>query len=137
MGAGLRRKEVDTLRWKQLDFANNRIRIETNELTRTKSAESEGEIDVQPELMDRLRNYKQGATSDFVVEGRKIDSPYKNAYQYRCDRHFKNLIGWLRSRGIQDRKPLHALRKEFGSEMIRVAGSGRPVLPCQGRGHFE
>ena len=51
-----------------------------------------------------------------------MSSPYRNSYQYRCDRHFKNLIRWLRERGIDDVKPLHTLRKEFGSEMIRVAG---------------
>ena len=27
LGVGLRRKEIDTLRWQQLDFSNNRIRI--------------------------------------------------------------------------------------------------------------
>ena len=72
--------------------------------------------------MNQLRQYKAKATSDFVVEGRLINTPYKNTYQYRCDRHFKALIAWLRGRGIEDPKPLHALRKEFGSEMIRVAG---------------
>ena len=34
---------------------------------------------------------------------------------YRCQAIFKKLIAWLRAKGVAGEKPLHALRKEFGS----------------------
>jgi hypothetical protein len=37
--------------------------------------------------------------------------------QYRCQDHIRELIAWLRSKGVVSRTPLHALRKEFGSQI--------------------
>jgi hypothetical protein len=35
--------------------------------------------------------------------------------QYRCMTEMRALLGWLRTKGIVSPKPLHTLRKEFGS----------------------
>ena len=36
---------------------------------------------------------------------------------YRCHREFVALCKWLRSHGVISSKPLHTLRKEFGSQI--------------------
>jgi hypothetical protein len=36
---------------------------------------------------------------------------------YRCTSVFEKLIAWLREQGVVSYKPLHALRKEFGSQI--------------------
>jgi hypothetical protein len=51
--AGLRRDEIDTLTWKQIDFANHTIRIETNEFTRAKSERSKAAVDIDPTFTER------------------------------------------------------------------------------------
>jgi hypothetical protein len=44
-------------------------------------------------------------------------------YQYyRCQEHFEGLIGWLRTQGLRSKKPLHELRKSFGSLINQKAG---------------
>jgi hypothetical protein len=37
--------------------------------------------------------------------------------RYRCSREFVALCKWLRSHGVESKKPLHTLRKEFGSQI--------------------
>jgi hypothetical protein len=34
---------------------------------------------------------------------------------YRCTTVFKRVYAWLKAHGVQNRKPLHALRQECGS----------------------
>jgi integrase len=41
---------------------------------------------------------------------------------YRCKSHFQRLSAWLRRQGVVDEKPLHTLRKEFGSLVNRAHG---------------
>ena len=41
---------------------------------------------------------------------------------YRCQNVFDRLIGWLRENGVKGNKPLHTLRKEFGSQVCAAHG---------------
>ena len=41
---------------------------------------------------------------------------------YRCQEVFDRLIAWLRQNGVKGNKPLHTLRKEFGSQICAVHG---------------
>jgi integrase len=41
---------------------------------------------------------------------------------YRCESHFDRLNAWLRSKGVNTQKPLHTLRKEYGSLINNVHG---------------
>ena len=41
-----------------------------------------------------------------------LDATYST---YRCKKTFDGLTAWLRGKGVDARKPLHELRKEFGS----------------------
>jgi integrase len=41
---------------------------------------------------------------------------------YRCDKVFKRLTKWLREHGVTSAKPIHELRKAFGSAICQRAG---------------
>src|SRR5207248_9542604 len=45
-----------------------------------------------------------------------------NYTHYRAHRHFDALTVWLRSKGVTALKPLHELRKEFGSQLCAKYG---------------
>ncbi len=125
LGAGLRRDEIDTLQWTQIKWDRNIIRIETTEHGSTKSADSEADVAVDPGLLEILRGYmpKPGKASQFVIESPIEPRPKATSYHhYRADRLFKQLIVWLRGKGITARNALHSLRKEFGSQICAQGG---------------
>jgi integrase len=118
--AGLRRHEIDLLQWRAFLFDEGAIRIETTEHFRPKSHSSEGDIHVDGELLDVFRGYRARAesASDFVIESGGDVAAVAGSYdRYRCHREFVALCAWLRSHGVVSRKPLHTLRKEFGSQI--------------------
>jgi integrase len=125
LGAGLRRDEIDKLQWDQIQWHRNTIRIETTEHGGTKSTESEADVDVDPGLLEILKGYmpKPGKGSIFVIESPVKPRPQsvKN-HHYRCNRLFKQLVEWLRGKGVKSRNALHSLRKEFGSQICSQAG---------------
>jgi integrase len=56
---------------------------------------------------------------------KSADSPRPESvknHHYRCNHSFKELVAWLRSKGLKARNALHALRKEFGSQICAQAG---------------
>ncbi len=121
--AGLRRDEIDTLTWSQIDFVNHLIRVETTEHTHAKSEGSEAAVDVDPELTRMLKGWMSSSDSAFVVASRVDPRPSISTYHhYRCDRLFKALSAWLREKGVEDRNALHTLRKEFGTQINRTHG---------------
>lgn len=125
LGAGLRRDEIDKLQWKQILWQKNAIRVETTEHGSTKSAESEADVDVDPGLLEILKTYlpKPGKGSPFVIESPVEARPQSvRNHHYRCNRSFKELVAWLRGKGIKSRNALHSLRKEFGSQICAQAG---------------
>lgn len=122
LGAGLRRDEIDTLAWKQVNFETSRVRVETNAYTSAKSADSEEEVDIDESTLEILRGFKKGSASEFVVNSDVKPRPSTTYHHYRCQRHFDGLIDWLRSKGITARNPIHALRKEFGSLICAQGG---------------
>jgi integrase len=125
LGAGLRRDEIDKLQWKQIQWQRNTIRVETTEHGSTKSADSEADIDVDPGLLEILKAYipKPGSGSPFVIESPIQPRPESvRNHHYRANRLFKELVTWLRGKGLTARNALHALRKEFGSQICAQAG---------------
>ena len=125
LGAGMRRDEIDKLQWKQIQWGKNTIRVETTEHGSTKSDESEADIDVDPGLLDILKTYmpKPGAGSPFVIESPIEPRPESTRnHHYRCNRLCNELVQWLRGKGLTARNALHALRKEFGSQICAQAG---------------
>jgi hypothetical protein len=116
--AGLRRNEIDVLPWTAFRFGEGVIRIETTEHYRPKSHNSEGDVLVDPELMEVFRGYHARRKGDFVIESDSKPLPFDAPYGvYRCQNHMRALLVWLRSKGVVSKTPLHALRKQFGSEI--------------------
>jgi integrase len=115
--AGLRRNEIDKLPWTAFRFDEGVIHIQTTEYFRPKSRGSEGDIPVDPELMEIFRGYHALPHGEFVIESDNKPDNGKPYEHYRCHREFVELITWLRSKGVVSRTPLHTLRKEFGSQI--------------------
>ena len=52
-----------------------------------------------------------------MIESDSAADANRSFESYRCDLEFTELIGWLRRHGVVSKTPLHALRKEFGSQI--------------------
>lgn len=65
--------------------------------------------------------WRARAKSEFVLES---DSAPKsvNYQHYRCEETFRALVDWLKAKGVQGNKPLHALRKLYGSALADLHG---------------
>ena len=66
-----------------------------------------------------FRGYAAKAQSNFVLPGLP-GAPETEGY--RAQAVFERLSAWLRRHGITARKPIHELRKEFGSMVNRKHG---------------
>ncbi len=121
IGAGLRRNEIDKLEWSSILWDESKIRVQATKYFQPKTEESEGDIDVDPELLEVLRLYHPLAKDEFVINGNRprLGASYEN---YRCAKEYDVLVKWLRSKGITAKSPLHSLRKEFGSLICEQGG---------------
>lgn len=119
---GLRKREIDLLTWAQVDFSKCLIRIEETKWFSPKSQESVGEVDLDPELLLLLREWKSKAQGAFVIESTGSLKSSSKRTTYRCEPAFEVLYGWLRKQGVQARKPLHELRKELGAILASMKG---------------
>ena len=119
LGLGLRRNEADKAEWAWFfDDTNGRRFIEVREtlyfLPKSKQSRV---IPVEQALWSALVEVK--SNDRFVVEGldplpRDPEKELKSIV-YRCDQAHRTLVAWLRKMGVDDPKPCHRLRKEFGS----------------------
>lgn len=112
--AGLRRREADLLLWEQIDLENGTLHVRRTVHFEPKTEESQRLIDLSPVAVDALRRFKEGKTSEFVLEG--SDPRPSSTYDfYRCDSMWRELVDWLKGKGVRQKKAIHALRKESGS----------------------
>jgi integrase len=119
---GLRRNEIDKLLWRQVDLDRALITIRTTEVFSPKTRESCANVDMDASLVEILAEYRSGASGEFVVESEVEARPGAHYRHYRCERTHRQLIQWLRSKGINSHNPLHTLRKEYGAEICRQFG---------------
>ena len=121
--AGLRRNEVDKLRWDAVDFMAGVLRIEDHEDFQAKCESSKGSVELDAEVVAMLRRWRANDPRGvFVLQSSlKVRSSARFSF-YRCERSFKALSVWLRSKGITARKALHELRKEAGSVVAHRHG---------------
>lgn len=120
---GLRKREIDTLTWAQVDFDKHQVVICRTEYFEPKSKDSEASVDCDAELLSLLRSWRSSSRGEFVVESRHKARYHKApATYYRAQEHFQALYGWLKAQGIKDQKPLHTLRKEVGSILANEQG---------------
>ena len=116
MAAGLRKGEIDTLCWHQIDFERGVIRVEATDTANLKSADSRGEVPIDASVVELLRGFRARATGAFVIEGGDgVSGPRMWGRNYRVQSVFDRVTAWLRGHGVTAKKPLHELRKELGA----------------------
>ena len=123
LSAGLRRGEIDSLCWHQVDFKRELIRIESTEAASLKTRDSQAEVPVDPQVAAIFQDLRKQATGQFVIEAEGTENgPRKWGQHYRADAVFNRLTAWLRAHGVKARKPLHELRKELGAMVTAEHG---------------
>lgn len=120
--AGLRRNEIDKLEWSAFDWEKGMISIRATQYFSPKSEDSTGDVEVDHEVMDLFRGFSTHAPGNFVVESSVQARPEAAYSHYRCQKLFKSLACWLREHGVTGNRPLHALRKEYGSQVCAKHG---------------
>jgi len=120
--AGLRRNEIDKLEWAAFNWAESKLRIQPTEFFEPKSEDSMGDVDLDPEICAFFKEERGKAKSRFVIESDVLPRPGMTYSHYRCQREFAAIAKWLRKAGINSNKPLHDLRKEYGSQVCDQHG---------------
>jgi integrase len=116
LAAGLRKGEIDTLSWHQIDFERGVIRVEHTDTASLKSADSRGEVPIDASVVELFRGFRARATGSFVIEGGDgAGGPRAWGRNYRVQSVFDRVTAWLRKHGVTAKKPLHELRKELGA----------------------
>ena len=120
--AGLRRLEIDLLEWPSFIWEQSMLRVMPTRYFHPKTEDSIADIPIEPELVELFRGYRARATGQFVIQACASPRPELMYNYYRCQEHFDFLIEWLRKQGVEGNKPLHTLRKEYGSQICARAG---------------
>ena len=125
IGAGLRRSEIDTLCWHQIDSKKGLIRLENTKVASLKTDDSRAEVAIDEKLASTLQGYralKKAKDGDFVIKGDGAEGKKGWGQHYRANAVFEALIKWLRDykqdggKPLKEiRKPIHELRKELGA----------------------
>jgi integrase len=116
LAAGLRKGEIDTLAWNQIDFDRGVVRVEHTDTASLKSADSRGEVPIDTSVVELLRGFRARASGAFVIEGGDgVSGPRIWGRNYRVQNVFDRVTAWLRGHGVTAKKPLHELRKELGA----------------------
>lgn len=119
---GLRKREIDTLLWRSVDFSKAVVRVERTEYFIPKSEESAGEIDLSSELLELLKSFKAVAKGEFIIESPNPARYHVSRTNYRAQVDFEALYSWLAEKGVSARKKLHELRKECGAVIANNMG---------------
>lgn len=77
--------------------------------------DSDDVVDVDEEVLAELREILKPDASTFVLLSKRDPRPNRTGQYYRCEQTFDRLTEWLRGQGVTSQKPIHELRKEFGS----------------------
>ena len=116
LAAGLRKGEIDTLCWHQIDFERGVIRLEATDTASLKSADSRGEVPLDASVVELLRGFRARAGGAFLIEGGDgVSGPRVWGRNYRVQSVFDRVTAWLRAHDVTAKKPLHELRKELGA----------------------
>lgn len=113
IACGLRPKEVSRLTWDQIDFGRRQIHVAVTSYDTPKAKSSESSIDVTPEVMAYLEEFRSYSIfPPFVVPAPRYGDkePSKPGQVF-----FRQLCQWLRLNGVESQNPLYIFRKEAGS----------------------
>lgn len=115
---GLRRSEIDRLRWEHIDLKAGNLTVQTTDEGSVKSEHSHRTLNLDPWLLKTLQDHhKANRATKHVIAG-----VLAKGYNYRAQTTFQQAVKWLRARGISSTHPLHTLRKEFGSQVAAKHG---------------
>ena len=98
------------------------VRVQVTQHFDAKTEDSLGYVAVDSELLELFRGYHARATGVFVIESLTQPKSGVSYWHYRCKDVFDHLVDWLRQNGVNGNKPLHTLRKEFGSQICAAHG---------------
>lgn len=121
---GLRRSEADTLLWTNVDFDRREVQIKPTAHNLLKSRDSAREIALDNMALGIFRGWRAQAKGEFVLESSRRTKPFARTPEYRCMRTFEELTAWLRAKGVTADKPIHELRKECGTLLLK---QGQPI----------
>lgn len=123
--AGLRRREADLLEWTQVylnDVESASVELKTTEHFRAKNAAHAKAVRLDPEVADLLQSYKRKCVGSKFVLLSERPCQASGLGAPRCRHTWSELTTWLRKMGLNDAKPVHALRKSMGALMADKHG---------------
>lgn len=120
--AGLRRNEIDKLMWTAFRWDEGVLRIEATAYFDPKTEESLADVRLDPEMLNLFREWERSRTSEFVIESATPPRSGLLYSHYRCRATLDALVDWLKRCGITSDKPIHVLRKEYGSQICARYG---------------
>ena len=113
--AGLRRGEVDGLEWSAFNWDRGTVTIARTQWFQPKSEDSVRSVEIDLEVVAVFRGFHaQSGGGLFVISSMRRPRQNAPVGWYRCKDTIVALTNWLKGKGIV-KKPLHTLRKEFGS----------------------
>jgi len=125
VATGLRRAEVDRLRWCDIDLGRNSLTVGDENGMKAKTDSSVGTVSFDEEVSEIIRSWTRGKPDDFVIP----TFPSWRTPHCRAGLFFFVLTKWLRSYEIAGhrplakvQKPIHELRKEAGSRVNKLCG---------------
>jgi integrase len=118
LGIGMRRSEIEAAipSWFSRQADKVMVHIQEGEGFRPKNGQN-GVVPISIDLYEALLKLRAGSNSRFFVPCRS-----KEAGVGRIWENVRTVNKWLKKRGLLDRKPLHALRKECGSIVAQNQG---------------
>lgn len=117
LGAGLRRHEIDKLRWRELLQVAQQVEVMKSDVFDAKSYTSLRKVNLPPQFYELILSYRGNAPLEaFVIESKRPAVLNPKRRSYRCDPDFRAVNSWLSQKGInpRDGKKLQTLRKHFG-----------------------
>lgn len=127
LGCGLRANECDKARWSWFSMKDGEWHLEIKaEVDFIPKGGGGREIKIPAQLYEAILATRND-TGPYVIGGpASTDSSKKGGGLYRRPNTFRVVNEWLRKRGIEagnkHGKPLHSLRKQFGSEIATRFG---------------
>jgi integrase len=120
-GAGLRKGEIDALECEHFNFDSGTVVVKPTEYHDVKTEGSEAEVQMDHALTQELKRLAP-ANSRFYIVAKGRPRQGLNRQYYRAESVFQSLYDWLATQGVTSARPLHTLRKEFGSEINKRFG---------------
>jgi integrase len=122
LALGLRRLEADHLEWDSFDFDRSTVQIKATQYYGLKTEKSAAVLSLDREIIALFKGWHTQRRGSFVLESDKPPRPEARYFYYRADATFNKLILWLQHQGISGTKPLHTLRKMYGSLIVEKHG---------------